>query len=239
MNIKDDRMIAIIKKIIKENSVALFLDNRKAAAVISDYIVDPQLMVEKNALKRVIQSGAMKYIATDDKQTLLLGRKNAFYILTEREFISEIWAERILKWFDFAIDDSTDIISDEDDFVHQLVNVSKAVENEKKQLSRTEFMSPIDMLLDEDNNDNIVLFNEDNQSIEFEQIALVPIQNRVYALLKPVLSMEGIADDEALVFAIEEVDDEDCLVIVEEDEIIDKVFEEYYEMLRAEGIDVD
>ena len=40
-------------------------------------------------------------------------------------------------------------------------------------------------------------------------------------------------------FAIEEVDDEDCLVIVEEDEIIDKVFEEYYEMLRAEGIDVD
>lgn len=239
MNIKDERMIAIIKKIIKENSAALFLDNRRAAAVISDYIVDPQLMDEKNALKRVIQSGAMKYIATDDKQKLLLGRKNAFYILTEREFISEIWAERILKWFDFAIDDSTDIISDEDDFVHQLVNVSKAVENEKKQSSRTEFMSPIDMLLDEDNNDNIVLFNEDNQSIEFEQIALVPIQNRVYALLKPVLSMEGIADDEALVFAIEEVDDEDCLVIVEEDEIIDKVFEEYYEMLRAEGIDVD
>ena len=239
MNIKDERMIAIIKKIIKENSAALFLDNRRAAAVISDYIVDPQLMDEKNALKRVIQSGAMKYIATDDKQKMLLGRKNAFYILTEREFISEIWAERILKWFDFAIDDSTDIISDEDDFVHQLVNVSKAVENEKKQSSRTEFMSPIDMLLDEDNNDNIVLFNEDNQSIEFEQIALVPIQNRVYALLKPVLSMEGIADDEALVFAIEEVDDEDCLVIVEEDEIIDKVFEEYYEMLRAEGIDVD
>jgi len=95
------------------------------------------------------------------------------------------------------------------------------------------------MLLDENNTDNIKLFNEDNQEVEFEQIALVPIQNRVYALLKPVLSMEGIADDEALVFAIEEVDDEDCLVIVEEDEIIDKVFEEYYEMLRAEGIDVD
>ena len=239
MNVKDERMIAIIKKIIKENSAALFLDNRRAVAVISDYIVDPQLMDEKNALKRVIQSGAMKYLATDDKQKLLLGRKNAFYILTEREFISEIWAERILKWFDCAIDDSTDSISDVDDFVCQFANESKVAKNEKKQSSKAEFMSPIDMLLDEDNNDNIVLFNEDNQQIEFEQIALVPIQNRVYALLKPVLSMEGIADDEALVFAIEEVDGEDCLVIVEEDEIIDKVFEEYYEMLRAEGIDVD
>ena len=61
----------------------------------------------------------------------------------------------------------------------------------------------------------------------------------VNALLKPALKMEGIGDDEALVFAIEEIDGEDCLVIVEEDEIIDKVFEEYYEMLRAEGIDVD
>ena len=126
-----------------------------------------------------------------------------------------------------------------DDFARKFANESKVVKNEKKQSSKSEFMSPIDMLLDEDNNDNIVLFNEDNQQIEFEQIALIPIQNRVYALLKPVLSIEGIADDEALVFAIEEVDGEDCLVIVEEDEIIYKVFEEYYEMLRAEGIDVD
>ena len=126
-----------------------------------------------------------------------------------------------------------------DDFARKFANESKVVKNEKKQSSKSEFMSPIDMLLDEDNNDNIVLFNEDNQQIEFEQIALIPIHNRVYALLKPVLSIEGIADDEALVFAIEEVDGEDCLVIVEEDEIIDKVFEEYYEMLRAEGIDVD
>lgn len=239
MNIKDERMIAIIKKIIGENSVALFLDNRRAANVISDYIVDPQLKDEKNALKRAIQSGAMKYIAADDKQKLLLERKNAFYILTEREFISEIWAERILKWFDFSIDDSIDVVSDEDGLIHQLANVSKTVENEKKQSSRTAFMSPIDMLLDADNNDNIVLFNEDNQPIEFQQIALVSIQNRVYALLKPVLSMEGIADDEGLVFVIEEVDDEECLVIVEENEIIDKVFEKYFEMLRAEGIDVD
>ena len=102
-----------------------------------------------------------------------------------------------------------------------------------------EFVSPIDMLLDENNNDNIKLFNENNEEIEFEQIALVPIDGKTYAILKPAAEMEGVADDEALVFSIDEVDGEECLVIVEDDAVIDKVFADYYEMLKAEGIDVD
>ena len=102
-----------------------------------------------------------------------------------------------------------------------------------------EFLSPIDMLLDENNTENIKLYNEENQEVEFEQIALVPIENKTYAILKPVLKMEGIADDEALVFVIDEIDDEDCLVIVEDDAVIDQVFEEYYKMLKEEGVDVE
>ena len=102
-----------------------------------------------------------------------------------------------------------------------------------------DFLSPIDMLLDENNTENIKLYNEENQEVEFEQIALVPIEDKTYAILKPVNVMEGIADDEALVFVIDEIDDEDCLVIVEDDNIIDQVFEEYYKMLKAEGINVD
>lgn len=102
-----------------------------------------------------------------------------------------------------------------------------------------EFLSPIDMLLDENNTENIKLYNEDNQEVEFEQIALVPIEDKTYAILKPVANMEGIADDEALVFVIDEIDDEECLVIVEDDAIIDKVFEEYYQMLKDEGVDID
>lgn len=102
-----------------------------------------------------------------------------------------------------------------------------------------EFLSPIDMLLDEKNTENIKLYNEENEEVEFEQIALVPIEDKVYAILKPVVEMEGVAEDEALVFGIEEIDDEDCLVITEDDKIIDSVFEEYYKMLKAEGIDVD
>lgn len=102
-----------------------------------------------------------------------------------------------------------------------------------------EFLSPIDMLLDENNTENLKLYNEENQEVEFEQIALVPIEDKTYAILKPVENMEGVADDEALVFVIDEIDDEDCLVIVEDDKIIDDVFEEYYKLLKEEGVDVE
>lgn len=102
-----------------------------------------------------------------------------------------------------------------------------------------DFLSPIDMLLDENNTENIKLYNEENQEVEFEQIALVPIEDKTYAILKPVKPMEGVADDEAIVFVIDEIDDEDCLVIADDDAIIDKVFEEYYKMLKEEGIDVN
>ena len=102
-----------------------------------------------------------------------------------------------------------------------------------------DFLSPIDMLLDENNTENIKLYNEENQEVEFEQIALVPIENKTYAILKPVADMEGIAEDEALVFVIDEIDDEDCLVIVEDDAIVDQVFEEYYKMLKEEGVEVE
>lgn len=101
------------------------------------------------------------------------------------------------------------------------------------------FVSPIDALFDENNTDNIVLFNAENEKVEFEQIALVPINGKVYAILKPTTEMTGVGEDEALVFVIDEVDDEDCLLIVEDDDIIDTVFEEYYDLLREQGIDVD
>ena len=102
-----------------------------------------------------------------------------------------------------------------------------------------EFLSPIDMLLDENNTENIKLYNEENQEVEFEQIALIPLEEKTYAILKPADTMEGIAEDEALVFVIDEIDDEDCLVIVEDDAIVDNVFAEYYKMLEEEGVSVE
>ncbi len=98
-------------------------------------------------------------------------------------------------------------------------------------------VSPIDLLLDENNSDNITLYDENGDGVEFEQIAVIPMDEKVYAILRPIEAFEGMKDDEALVFNIEEVDDEEVLVVTEDDKVIDKVFDQYYEMLKAEGIE--
>ncbi len=100
-------------------------------------------------------------------------------------------------------------------------------------------LSPIDMILDEENDENIILYNENNEPTEFEQIAVVPLDGKAHVILKPADPIDGLGDDEALVFTIDEYEGEECLSIALDDDLIDAVFEAYYDMLRAEGIDVD
>ena len=99
--------------------------------------------------------------------------------------------------------------------------------------------SQIEMLLDENNNENLKLYDENNKETEFEQIAVIPLNEKIYAILKLVTKIVGVNDDEALVFSIEEIDDEDCIVLVDDEKVVDEVFKEYYELLKAEGINVD
>ncbi|MBE6974006.1 MAG: DUF1292 domain-containing protein [Ruminococcaceae bacterium] len=94
-------------------------------------------------------------------------------------------------------------------------------------------MDPIEMLLDPNNSDNIVLYGEHDEEVEFEQIALIGINGVDYVLLRP-LNDPLVAEDEALVFAIRWIDGERCLVIEEDDETVDAVFEEYYMLLQEE-----
>ena len=91
-------------------------------------------------------------------------------------------------------------------------------------------MSEIEKLLDENNDENLVLYDENDNAVEFEQVAVIPYCEKVYAILSPVQKIEGVAD-EAFVFVIEEIDDEDCIVMVQDNEIIDAVFVEYYKLL--------
>jgi hypothetical protein len=100
-------------------------------------------------------------------------------------------------------------------------------------------VSPIDMLFDENNKDNIVLYDDQNNEVEFEQIALIPVDEKIYAILRPLGGDEPLAEDEALVFAIEEVEDEEVLIPEENEEVVDAVFNKYYELLKEQGIDVE
>ena len=91
-----------------------------------------------------------------------------------------------------------------------------------------QYANPIDALFDEDNHDLIVLYNEYGEEVLFEQVALIP-QEKTYVILKPVQPLPGMNEDEALVFAVEihpETQEED-LVLVTDDAIIDRVFDEY------------
>lgn len=83
-------------------------------------------------------------------------------------------------------------------------------------------------LFDEKDDSNIVLYDEEENAVEFEQCAIIPVKEDVYAILKPVKTMEGVGKDEALVFLLEETEEgEQLLTVVEDNDVIDLVFAEY------------
>lgn len=85
----------------------------------------------------------------------------------------------------------------------------------------------IDKLFCGTNNDNILLLSEAGEEIELEQIAVIPYRGIYYAILKPVIPIPGMSEDEALVFSIDDFANK--LRIVDNMDIIDAVFEIYDE----------
>lgn len=84
----------------------------------------------------------------------------------------------------------------------------------------------------EDGDDVITLTNADGEEVDFIEIAGIAYNSEFYAILQPVELLEGMADDEALVFRVSKTEtDEDKFEIVLDDEIIDGVFEEYNKLL--------
>ena len=107
-----------------------------------------------------------------------------------------------------------------------------------KQIEKKEVKNPIDCLFDENNTDPIILFSENGEEIAFDQIALIPFKNKTYAILQPIEEMEGVGEDEALVFSIEEPKneaDQEYLTLVTDVEIIDEVFKVYDKLIEEEG----
>lgn len=100
-----------------------------------------------------------------------------------------------------------------------------------------ELKNPIDCLFDEDNTDPISFYNEKGEKVSFEQIAIIPLDERIFAILKPIEKTEGIADDEALVFEVvqpENEEDEEYLNLIADLELIDKVFDVYNKLMDEE-----
>lgn len=93
----------------------------------------------------------------------------------------------------------------------------------------------IDVLMDEDNKDPIVLMDGTGKRLSFEQIAVIPYNEKLYCVLKPIDKIENVNDDEAIVFYVDEQEGREPVLMVETDEkIAMDVFDEYYNLLDAE-----
>ena len=105
--------------------------------------------------------------------------------------------------------------------------------DEKKEITA------IDALLDPSNKEPIVLYREDGQEDVFEQVAITNVGGALYAILKPQIPFEGMGEDEALVFAIEENDEGDLsMLLVTDTAVVDAAFEDYYNLLREAGYEI-
>lgn len=96
--------------------------------------------------------------------------------------------------------------------------------------------SLLDILLDPDNQDPISLMDENGVQIKFDQVAVIPYEvdgeRRLYVILKPLDKVEGVADDEAVVFRCVDNDDGDVILNVENNEIGEAVFNEFYKLVE-------
>ena len=90
-------------------------------------------------------------------------------------------------------------------------------------------MNIFDKIFDENNSENITLFNENGEPVDFEQVALIPYNEENFIILKPVELLDGMSENEALVFRLifDYETEEEILRIVTEDDVIDAVFDIY------------
>ena len=81
--------------------------------------------------------------------------------------------------------------------------------------------------------DIVTLLSANGEEVEFIEIAGIAHQGCFYVILQPVELIEGMADDEALVFKVSRSENgEDKFEIELDDEIIDAVFKEYNRLLE-------
>ena len=80
--------------------------------------------------------------------------------------------------------------------------------------------------------DIVTLLTADGEEIRFIEIAGIAHKGNFYAILQPEELIEGMNDDEALVFKVSRLENGEQKFEIElDDEIIDAVFSIYYKLL--------
>ena len=112
------------------------------------------------------------------------------------------------------------------------------VKNQEEEKEEIVKVNLLDVLLDEDNTAPIYMRDESGIQLKFEQVAVIPYgEDDLYCILKPITKLPGIADDEAIVFRVEEDENGEAILRVEDKEdVAIAVFDQYYDLIEdAEG----
>jgi len=78
--------------------------------------------------------------------------------------------------------------------------------------------------------DYVTLTDDEGKEEEFEHLATIDYEGETYMAFTPVNSAEDEETAEVVILKVEEEDGEDMLVTVDDEELLDKVFEKFLEM---------
>ncbi|MGI6701682.1 MAG: DUF1292 domain-containing protein [Christensenellales bacterium] len=85
-----------------------------------------------------------------------------------------------------------------------------------------------------DEEDIITLTSEDGEQIDFYHEATIEYEGGTFLFLHPVEEMEEIGEDEVVIFKLVKNDDgEDALEPVEDEALLDRVYEEYVKFVES------
>ena len=92
----------------------------------------------------------------------------------------------------------------------------------------------LDVLLDEKNTAPIVMYDEKGNALKFDQVAVIPYgEEDLYCILKPITKIEGIKDDEAIVFLVTEDENGEAVLKVEDrEDVAISIFDQYYNLVE-------
>lgn len=96
--------------------------------------------------------------------------------------------------------------------------------------------------VDEELDDNIIILNdEDGKEVRFEFLDLIELDNEQYVVLLPAEDKHGEDPGEVVILQVEDTDneDEESYVSVEDEEVLNRVFEMFKEKFKDEFDFVD
>ena len=97
-------------------------------------------------------------------------------------------------------------------------------------------------MAEHDEDEIVTLYDDNGEPIDFYEVACVEYEGDFYALLEPVEEMEGVEEGEVFIFKVEESeneDEEDKFIPLEDEALMDAVFEEYLRVAEGCGCDCD